>query len=32
MKPIAELKETESWIFELDNTLYSASTGMMAEV
>jgi len=32
MKPIAELKETESWIFDLDNTLYPASTGLMAEV
>ena len=32
MRPIAELKETESWIFDLDNTLYPASTGLMAEV
>ena len=32
MKPIAELKGTESWIFDLDNTLYPASTGLMAEV
>lgn len=32
MKPIAELKDTESWIFDLDNTLYPASTGLMAEV
>ena len=32
MKPIAELKKTESWIFDLDNTLYPASTGLMAEV
>jgi len=32
MKPIAELKGTETWIFDLDNTLYPASTGLMAEV
>jgi putative hydrolase of the HAD superfamily len=32
MKPIAELMQTKSWIFDLDNTLYSASTGLMAEV
>ncbi|MEP4380112.1 MAG: pyrimidine 5'-nucleotidase [Alphaproteobacteria bacterium] len=32
MKPIAELKQTESWIFDLDNTLYPASTGLMAQV
>jgi len=32
MKPITELHETESWIFDLDNTLYSVSTGLMAEV
>lgn len=32
MKPMAELKETESWIFDLDNTLYPASSGLMAEV
>ncbi len=32
MKPIAELRETESWIFDLDNTLYAASTGLMAQV
>ncbi|MBO22556.1 MAG: pyrimidine 5'-nucleotidase [Rhodospirillaceae bacterium] len=32
MKPTAELKHSESWIFDLDNTLYPASTGLMAEV
>jgi putative hydrolase of the HAD superfamily len=32
MKPIAELKGTETWVFDLDNTLYPASTGLMAEV
>lgn len=32
MKPIAQLKETETWIFDLDNTLYPASAGLMAEV
>ncbi|MBS29383.1 MAG: pyrimidine 5'-nucleotidase [Alphaproteobacteria bacterium] len=32
MKPITELNETETWIFDLDNTLYPASSGLMAEV
>lgn len=32
MKPIAKLHETESWIFDLDNTLYPASSGLMAQV
>jgi putative hydrolase of the HAD superfamily len=32
MKPIVELRESESWIFDLDNTLYPASTGLMAQV
>lgn len=32
MKPIEELRETQTWVFDLDNTLYPASCGLMAEV
>lgn len=32
MKPIEQLRETETWVFDLDNTLYPASCGLMAEV
>lgn len=32
MKPIEELCETQTWVFDLDNTLYPASCGLMAEV
>lgn len=32
MKPIEQLNETETWVFDLDNTLYPASSGLMAEV
>ncbi|HCP01030.1 MAG: pyrimidine 5'-nucleotidase [Alphaproteobacteria bacterium] len=32
MKPITKLRETENWIFDLDNTLYPASTGLMGQV
>lgn len=31
-KPIEVLHETETWVFDLDNTLYPASCGLMAEV
>ena len=32
MKPLEQLRETETWVFDLDNTLYPASCGLMAEV
>ncbi len=32
MKPIERLHETETWVFDLDNTLYPASCGLMAAV
>ena len=32
MKPIDQLHETETWVFDLDNTLYPASCGLMAAV
>jgi putative hydrolase of the HAD superfamily len=32
MKPVEHLHATETWIFDLDNTLYPASSGLMAEV
>jgi putative hydrolase of the HAD superfamily len=32
MKALAQLRETETWVFDLDNTLYPASCGLMAEV
>ena len=32
MKQIEQLRETEPWVFDLDNTLYPASCGLMAEV
>lgn len=32
MKPVERLHETDTWIFDLDNTLYPASSGLMAEV
>ena len=32
MKPIEELRDTQTWVFDLDNTLYPASCGLMAEV
>lgn len=32
MKQIEQLRETETWVFDLDNTLYPASCGLMAEV
>ena len=32
MKPIEQLHETETWVFDLDNTLYPASCGLMAAV
>ncbi|MDE0779371.1 MAG: pyrimidine 5'-nucleotidase [Alphaproteobacteria bacterium] len=32
MKPLEQLRETETWVFDLDNTLYPASCGLMADV
>lgn len=32
MKPLEQLRQTETWVFDLDNTLYPASCGLMAEV
>lgn len=32
MKPLEELRESQTWVFDLDNTLYPASCGLMAEV
>lgn len=32
MKPFEQLRQTETWVFDLDNTLYPASCGLMAEV
>jgi putative hydrolase of the HAD superfamily len=32
MKPVTQLFGTDVWIFDLDNTLYPASSGLMAEV
>ena len=31
-KPVETLHETETWVFDLDNTLYPASCGLMAAV
>ena len=32
MKPLEELRESQTWVFDLDNTLYPASCGLIAEI
>ncbi|MBT5572498.1 MAG: pyrimidine 5'-nucleotidase [Alphaproteobacteria bacterium] len=32
MKTLEQLRDTQTWVFDLDNTLYPASCGLMSEV